>query len=420
MTEKHKNHFFYGWIIVLSCILLSASSTGLLSYFNALFVAPVTESLGVGRASFMVYSTCSTVTTMLLMPFIGGLFKKYSLKLLIIAGAVLGGCAHFCYSISNHVYGFYFGGFLAGTAICLYGSIPMTMLLANWFNDKRGFVTGIAFTGSGLVSSLFSPVIANIISRYGWRTGYRVIAISILVTTLLNVFLLIKVKPSDLGQEPLGGPPKGVSKKGEAVGFSRAQLLKMPVFWIFAFAIFAMGMVTMGTQHQLVAYWTGVGSASEAARLYSLVMFTGIFAKIFLGGIFDKFGVKPASAICCSIAALALISLIFLIDGPVMIIPALLFGMTTAVQVMSSTYLTNKFFGEKEYSSNFGLINTMLFLGVSIGVPFSGFIFDTTGTYKAAWAVYAGIMILVMFALFTADTLSQKAFKEILGVERKR
>ena len=417
-----KNKFFYGWVIVAACLLLSATSTGILSYFNALFVEPVTATLQVSRAAFMVYNTFSTVTTMIAMPIVGGLYQKVSPKLLILMGACLGAGAHFLFSFSNSVGSFYFGAVLGGLGMCLFGGMPMSILLANWFNEKRGLVTGLAFTGSAIVSSLFSPLISRIIQEHGWRVAYRTTGTAILVIIIPTVLFLIRVRPEDMGLEPYGGAvqPQPGAGSGEKPGFSRAAALKMPAFWLFGLVVFIMGVITSSTQQQLVAYWTGTGlTAAAAARMYSVVMLVSVFAKVAVGGLFDKCSVRVSSTVCCLIASGGMASLILCTRGWGMLIPAVLFGVTTTLQVITTTFLTNKMFGEKDYSSLYGILNTVLFLGVSVGVPLSALVYDVTGRYTLVWSLYAVLMLIALAALLTADQLSKKAFAQQLTITRK-
>lgn len=133
---------------------------------------------------------------------------------------------------------------------------------------------------------------------------------------------------------------------------------------------------------------------------------------------FDKFGIRRTTVPFFIITALAMGSLIGLTSGYLVVIPAVLFGITTSIQVMSYTCLTNKLFGEKDYSSNLGLINTLLFLGIAIGVPLSAFIYEAFGTYKNAWTLYGALMRMVMAAILAANRMSKKAFQDILGFER--
>lgn len=37
--------------------------------------------------------------------------------------------------------------------------IPMTILIARWFNDKRGIATSIAMTGIGIGGFILSPLL---------------------------------------------------------------------------------------------------------------------------------------------------------------------------------------------------------------------------------------------------------------------
>lgn len=411
---------YYGWIIVLSCVILSASSTGLLSFFNALFVSLVTQSLHISRTAFMMTGTFSTVSTMLVMPFVGAFFKRYSMKSLLLLGGIMGSGAHFCYSFSPSVTGFYIGSIIAGFSSCFFGTVPMAILLANWFNEKRGFVTGIAFTGSGIVAALFSPILSTIITQYGWRTGYRVIGISILVLMIPTSLFLVKEDPETMGLKAYGSAPSFPNHPKTESGFSRRQVFSTLPFWVFSVAVFLLGMITMATQQQLVAYWQDTGSSARyAATMYSVVMFTGMLSKILLGSVYDKTGVRFASIISCSIAAAAMLSLLFFTNGKSVVIPAILFGMTTSVQIIVSTILTSKFFGKKDYGSIYGIITTILYLGISVGIPLSALLFDVSGTYKTTWILFAILAVIALICILIADVLSQKEYQKVLNVPRE-
>lgn len=410
---------FYGWVIVFACMLLAAASTGLLSYFGALFVTPVSLALQIPRATLAVYSTIFTVVSMAVMPFAGSLFKKVPLKMLLLVGCALAAGAQFCFSVSNTVYGFYAGAVLGGVGNCLFGSVPIAILTSNWFVEKKGLATGLAFAGTGLVTSTLSPVISNVIASLGWRVAYRLIGCAILGFTLLAV-LLIRPQPSDMGLTALGAQESETGESSVALtGFTRKQLFRLPAFWVFTLAIFLIGAATMGTQQQLVSYWTDAGNTAEtAARLYSLMMLVAIFAKIILGSVYDKTGVRLASSFSCLVAAAALLGLTVFKTGAAAAIPAILFGVATSIQVLVATYVTNALFGTREYASTYGLMTTVLYLGVAVGGLFSARVFDTTGSYQPAWLVFAGVFVVVMLAIAAADRLSRKAFRDVLGVER--
>lgn len=408
MKQKTLKKNRYCWVIAFACFLLSAASVGMLSYFNALFVTPVTEDLGISRATLSLYSTFSTVTTMLLLPFVGKLYARFSMRGLLIVGAVTGACAHLCYSLAQSVPLFYLGGILAGVCACIAGSAPITLLLSNWFVEKRGFATGLAFTGSSLVSSLFSPLMSDLIAEYGWRTGYRYISVGIFLTVLVAL-ALIRPDPKSMGLPPYGG----VASSGEPVtpseGLTQKQTLRHPAYWLLALGIFLFGLMTMGTQQQLVAYWAQEGIAQErAVSLYSAVLLAGVVGKLLIGHIFDRFSVVTASLLCGAIAVGAYLCLLVCTGGGIALLPALLFGIMTAMQVILPAYLTQKFFGVKAFVSNVGLMTTILYMGVSVGTPASALVYDLTGSYHPIWIVYAVLSALAIASLLFANRLAMK------------
>ena len=92
MKQLQKKGSLYHWVIVFACLLLSAASVGMLSYFNALFLSPVAQSLQVKRSALVLYSTCSTATTMLIIPFVGRLYRRLPMRPAPSTGFTRGAC----------------------------------------------------------------------------------------------------------------------------------------------------------------------------------------------------------------------------------------------------------------------------------------------------------------------------------------
>lgn len=414
-----KRKFFYGWVIVFACMMLAAASTGLLSYLSPLFVEPVTEELGVSRATFMVYQTFSTIATVISMPLFSSIYKKLSLKAMIVAGAVFGAAAEFCYSMAGNVTLFYLGGTLAGIGMSLYGSIPIAVLTSNWFYQKKGIATGIAFAGTGAASALLSPVISGVIADYGWRSAYRLISVLILCIVIPVTLFLIRVTPEQMGLAPYG-KENDSGKPSEKLGFSRKEVFQTKSFWVFSLGIFCLGAVTGPAQQQLVAYWSSEGNTPAfAAYMYSVVMSVAIFTKIFLGAIYDHTTVSKGTVSVGAAAVLSYICLLLFPRGFAIVIPAVLFGVTVSVQVLVGTYVISRLFGDKEYAFVYGIITPVLYGGVAVGSPMSAWVYDQFGSYRMLWVLCAGVFALAVGFVVMADQLSRREYKKILGMERK-
>ena len=411
--------FFYGWVVVFACMILAAASTGLLSYLNPLFIQPVTEAFGISRASFMIYQTFSTTATVICMPIFSSIYHRLPMKAMILAGACCGAASHLYSSMASGVTAFYVSGVLAGTATCLYGSIPIAILTSNWFHEKKGVATGLAFAGTGAASALLSPIMARVIEELGWRTGYRIIAVLIMCAVTPVTLLLIRVTPEEMGLTPYG---QRLQEHGapEKQGFSRKQVFSTRSFWLFALGIFLIGAVTAPAQQQLVAYWSEAGnSAAFAASLYSLVMLTAIFSKIFLGSIYDRTSVAKGTLAVGALAVLSFVGLLLFPRGYAAAIPAVLFGVTVSIQVLVGTYVVNRLFGDREYPFVYGIITPVLYGGVAVGSPLSASIYDRFGNYRLLWAACAVVFAAAVCLVVIADSVSLREYRRMLGIERK-
>ncbi len=413
-----KKKIFYGWYVVFACMILAAASTGMLSYLNPLFVEPVTEDLGISRATFMVYQTFSTIATVICMPLASSLHKKIPLKVMILTGALFGAAAEFCYSSATSVHYFYLGGTFAGIGTCLYGSIPMAVLTANWFHEKKGIATGLIFAGTGAASSLLSPVVSNIIANYGWQSAYRLICILILCTVVPVTLFIIRETPEQMGLLPYG--EKGAPDPNKEIqGFSRKEIFSGKAFWVFALGIFLLGCVTGPAQQQLVAYWTSEGnSASFASYMYSVVMFTAIFTKIFLGIVYDHTSVSKGTIMVGSLAVLSYLCLLLFPRGYAIFIPAVLFAVTASVQVLVDTYVVSRLFGDREYAFVYGIVTPILYVGSAVDSPLSAAVYDIFGNYRLLWVICAGLFALAVVTIVCADHLSKKEYRQRFGTER--
>ena len=416
--ETPKKKFFYGWIIVLCCMILSGAGIGLASNCNSVFVKPVTEAFGVSRAQFSLYTTISSIGTMIMAPFLGGFFEKYPFKRLAVIGCCAASGALMLYSMATQLWHFYAVAVLNGTLIGMMNGIPVALLLTRWFQDKKGLATGIAYTGSGIVATIMVPIINKIVETSGWRNGYRTLAITFICLTLPTILLLVKPRPEDVGQVALGAD-KEKDAAGSAprkIGFTRKEVVKLPAFWLFCASMFLIGLVGMGTQQHVIPYLTDLGYSSEyASSIFSLSMAVIIGGKILLGTIFDKAGVKISTIYMCLVFALAEVVLFMAGTSTAVAVSfGVVFGLANAIQTIPLPYFVSHFFGDLEYASIYGISSPCYMAGMSIGMPFSGYVFDTAGSYASAWLGYGAIIIVVMFLLLAADRSAAKAKAALL------
>jgi MFS transporter, SP family, sugar:H+ symporter len=85
--------FFYGWVIVAAMGAVGALSMALGSLNFGLFVKPMGDDLGIGRATFGWAMSIRQVTSAASAPAVGGLLDRVGARILLAVAAVVTGAA---------------------------------------------------------------------------------------------------------------------------------------------------------------------------------------------------------------------------------------------------------------------------------------------------------------------------------------
>lgn len=407
-----RKKIFYGWFVVAGCMILRLG-LGIPNYSLGVFLKPMCEDLGISRGAFSAYSTFSHLMTMLMLPLMGEWFKKYHFKRLLWLGAIMTTLAIFCYSFVHEVWQFYLFSAVNGMFSGMLNSVPIAMLMANWFKKKRALATSIAFAGSGISAMLVVPLANAIIERAGWSTAFRVIAGIYLVFTFVPLIFIIKVHPSEVGEVAYGeetvDPVNGEAAVAAEWGLTRNQAIHTRTFWMIGLCMLMTGFVFMGTQSHVIAYLSDIGFSSQFASLdYSIIMLFDTVGKIMLGVIYEKIGFKKTNVSIFTLFFAAECLLLFTGTKAMAVVYAVMMGLCAGIQTGLYPTVINHLLGDKEYGLIYSNLNVMYFIGMALGVPASGFVFDAFGSYKPAWAAYSVVIVIILCLLCLADKMSKK------------
>ena len=414
--KKAPKKFFYGWIIVLCCTLLMAVGTGIFVNCVGIFVKPVCEDLGFERGTFTLYTTITSVLSMLAMLVFGELYRKkpQRIRLYIAIGGLTGCLVFFGYSLSSKLWHFYTLSAIYGCVATTLAGISVTTLVNNWFVDKRGLATGLAFAGSGVSAAIMTPVLTTVVTDYGWRMGYRTMSLVSFII-LIPAMLLIRLEPSDKGLLPYGVTPHPSEEDKRSIpvieqtGLTRAQAVKTSSFYFQSIGIFCLSLAGMGISNHAISYFTDIGySPLTASTAMSLVMTIMIGAKILLGAVFDKIG-SVRSAILTGLCMIAsTLSIRFAGAGAFMpYVFSVCFGFGYSTLTVPYSYLIGQNFGTREFSSIYSLICTLGSLGGGIAATLTGMLYDRLGSYYPVWTIYFVLACLTLTFLFLASKTAQ-------------
>lgn len=386
----------HAWWIVVAGFLLNLAGIGIIMNSMGVFFKPVIESLGFTRGSFALYFTIAALSMMVMAPLMGKILERYNIRLVMGICTTLMAVSFALFSQCRTLGQFYALSVFLGIGSAGTHIIPVSMMITNWFEEKRGLAMGIVFSATGIGGFIFNPFSNWLIENYGWENAYLTLGVIVGLCTIPMALFVVRVRPSDKGLAPYG--TKAVSAayhETAASGLTAREALRAPAFWLLAGMILFIAIANMGVLHHIVPYLTDVGiSSSTAAALMSLHMAVLVAGKLVMGDLADRIGLRR-SLIACIVGLVVSIGLLY---GAAFFWIAVafnvLFGFAISVRTVLPPLMTASCLGQKHFGVIYGFLNVFTTLGSAIGVPLSGYIHDWTKSYHIAFALYIALGVL--------------------------
>ncbi len=404
---------FYGWVVVLSSVVMMALGVGMFSSTNSVYVKPVCESLGFSRGEFTLHRTIITIISALIMPFYGRLIPRFGARKIMSIGALTLGLVTIGYSYSTKLWHFYALAIINGVFINGISFMSVGVLISAWFSGKKGLALGLAYSGSGLGGAIMVPVVNRIIETLGWELAYRTMGILGIVVLLPVIALLVRNKPEDMGLMPLAPDKPGRDVSADAItSLMFRETLRTKKFWLLITAVFLINFCAGATNTHSAPYLSDLGYPSGfISSVISLFMIFLTVGKIILGYVYDRKGAFMGNLVV-SVFTLAfpIFALLAHLSGMPWVY-AVCIGMSSCDVSVPTSILVVRYFGDRDFPTIFSFCSMVSAFAPSISVPVMGAIFDTTGSYRLGWVGFIFISILFAAAMMGVEWLHQREIK---------
>lgn len=416
MSQQHK--FFPGWLVVASGFVIMATCYTIFVNCMSLFQPLIVSDLGISLAQYNISNAISTVVSVIGSLVIGHVADKVSGRVLgsltvIATSAVLAGM-----SFVGELWQVYVLFAISGCFAVASTRLLISLVTANWFTAKRGLAISIALSGSGFGGAILSPIVSSLIVSVGWRSAFLVLAAICMVAALPITAYSFRTKPSEIGLKPLGENPgdPSVSTAGDKdehtapevnVGWSRIK--KSPAFWLLVVAFLFMGLVNGA---KIV---TGGHDPMWAGTVLSAYMVTVVIAKISLGAIYDRFGLRFGNILGSVACIVACVALCFPTTDLGPIVAAVSFGIGTCMGTITPTIAASKQFGMADLGKVTGTITSLEMVGGTVGAIVSGVLFDATGSFASTWIVCLACSVVMLVFLLASEPIAAKLRASVAG-----
>jgi MFS family permease len=385
---------FYGWYIVAGGFVLCFMGIGVIINTSSVFFKPVIDTYGFSRGDLSLYFTIAAVSMMVMAPFVGTLLERFDVRLVMGLSSAVMALAFMAYSRCTTLAQFYIVSVFLGLGSAGAHFIPVSMMLNNWFEEKRGLVMGIVYSSSAAGGFIFSPLVNWLIARFGWQESYLFLGILVAVTAVPISIFVMRARPGDVGLRPYGSSIEDSSAPRGESGLSLGESVRTTSFWLLGGMLFLLSVVSLGVQQHIIPYLTDIGhTPGFGAAMLALFMGMLVIGKIALGVLSDALGLKKAVVVIFIVYALTVATLFGARSATVAVVFALLFGFSNAAHTVLPPLLTAACLGPKHFALLFGIMNIFITLGSGVGMPLSGYIYDWSGSYFPAFGIYIACML---------------------------
>ncbi|PYU81053.1 MAG: MFS transporter [Acidobacteria bacterium] len=409
MANHRSTRIFYGWWIVVAAFLNLFFAVGIIFYGFPVFYPAFVESLGFTRAQvtqgFLLGFLVAGLPFGLLA---GAVIDRIGARWVILSGAGLVGISLVLMGSMTRLWHYELLCILEVVGYVLAGPIANQVLVARWFQVRRGRAMGYAYLGLGL-GGVVSPLLVHFLTRsFGWRHALEVVGLLILMVLFPVGIWITRSTPAEMGLLPDGAESNGPPEEKNSATFSSAsgvgEAVRTANFWlILAGSTLVMGAIGSVTQHFILFLKDQGYSATTASRYFTALLAVGLGGRVLAGYLADRFRKKNTMALFYALLSASLL-LLGMAHQPVAAGTfALVFGFSMGADYMLIPLVTAECFG----TASLGKLLALIIMGYSLGqwgAPWiAGRIFDSQHSYELAWKIMAAAGLLGAAAIYAVS-----------------
>ena len=398
---------FHGWRIVGIAAAAQGVSAGTTFFAFGVLVKPLAEEFAASRLVVTLGLTLLILVQGLISPLLGRALDRYPVRVIMASGVLLQAAGLAALSVAT---AFWQVAALFATAIAvgshMFGPLATSALAAKWFVRQRGWALGLTAVGASVGGVLFPPLVATLLTSFGWRGAVLLLAIGI-VALAIPIWLFVVSRPEDIGLGTDGDPIAAAPPAGKDADFAATpgrwdtwELVRSRNFWsITATVGFTWLPVSVLLAH-LVPYATDLGIAPQsAAILMSVYAAAGAIGRMVFGRLADRVDKRVVMWCVLAIAGVGWANLLGEPSLRRLVIATTAMGLGVGGVMPLWGSLTGACFGRDVIGRAMGLMSPLMLPFSLVGAPLAAFVYDRTGSYGPALAVFLGAFALAALTL---------------------
>ncbi len=387
--------YFHGWNVVGATFVMALLSFGLGFYGLSVYVATLQRFHGWSASAVSAPVTAYYVVGALLTAVMADLYARFGPRAVVATGGVAMAAGLLLLGRVAMPWELYPAFLVMSVGWGAMSGAAINIILAPWFERRRGLAVSLAFNGATLGGVFVTPALLPLIDALGFRRALAAAALAQLAVLTVAARVMGR-GPAEVGLGPDGDPalpPHRTAPAVEGAQWRRAALRTWR-FWSVS-APFALGLAAqVGVLTHLVALVAPMLGTSTAGRAVSAATAAAVLGRLGTGFVVDRLsrrGVASAT-LCIQMAGLALLA--WAPSATIVYAGCALFGLGVGNLTTLPGLVLAVEWPRERFSSLVGLVVGINQFTFAFGPSLVGVVRDAAGGYPAALAMCMGLEAL--------------------------
>jgi len=366
------------------------SLIGIMFYGLPFFYDFWVRDFGWSRVMVTSGTAFGRITVALLGFGVGWLIDRFGPRRLILTGVLFGGIALMALGTMHAPWQFYLFSLLAALGYICGGPLPNQVLTSRWFIRSRGKAMGIAYLGVGVGGMLVPQIAKRLNMQLGWHQSLMILGLLMIVISFPFAWFT-KDKPDLAAKE---------AAKEEIKTPLKSILKSRPFYLLLIGSACSIAAVSGTSQHLKLFFSLDLKySQAESANIISLVLFSSILGRLFMGWLADRIPKKFVMILIYILVAGSIPLLHFVSSPGIIYLFAFIFGVALGGDYMIIPLMTAELFGIKILGRVMGVILTADVLADALSPMLVGYLRDRSGSYFTGFAALIGLALIGTIAI---------------------
>src|ERR1700761_139360 len=369
------------WLLLAAAFGTFSIGSGFMHAYTV-FLVTFIEAFGWTRAEVSLAYSVSQIVNGVSSPLVGWLVDRLGPRRLILMGGTLltAGLLANAYATQLWHIVVLYGVVMTLGANCL-GLVVFVPMLSRYFVRNRGMAVSVVQSANGFARAFSAPMTTLMISGLGWRGAY----------IWQGVFMGVILLPLAALFRGVGQTTAASRREASSDGWTLKEAMRTPHFWLLGAVYMFTGLGSFLVALHQLAFAVDIGfDKLYAAWVLGMGAFLSLPGVIITGWVSDYIG-RELSAVMTYGTSIFGVVCALLIHSPdqhlLLWLHACFFGLTWGARGPAITAKTADLFPGPNLGAILGVITIGTGLGAAGGAWLAGFVFDTTGSYKVAFAL---------------------------------